>query len=113
MLHVFADRPSRTARLLARQLGGRRAKTLRRVKSGDVLVNWGCKHLTGLLAERKPLEIKVLQQWITGTKYKELELLADAGLRVPAFARIPSEGWLGRKEHHMFSLALFATPRIL
>jgi len=93
MIYVFADRPSRSARLLSKLLGAKRLTSPRKLSRGDVVINWGSSVEWAVGA-------KVLQASLKANKLVELEALSKKGIPTPSFSTKPKEGWLGRSLHH-------------
>ena len=111
MIHVFCTRKSTSARQLVngiRGLGGpgRRLKRThsRRVRVGDVVVNWGEQYA--------PITGKVLNQALVHNKYRELERMWHGGVLVVPFTRFrPNElGWVGRMFNHRGGSDLLNPP---
>lgn len=94
MWNVFTPLPSKSAKLLATQLGGVKLKRLRPLPIDDVIVNWGSVGYP--FADERV----VFNRVVVGNKLRELEMLAAGGLPVPAHARDSSPGWLPRTFHH-------------
>ena len=100
MIFIYRqDSKSATVVYTALIEAGAEAVRLRRFRDArptarDLVVNWGA------YVEQWPPGWRVLNPRILGNKFRELDILAGAGVPVPPYGRHPDRGWLARLETH-------------
>lgn len=112
MIYVFADRPSRSARVVARILEGKRLRRPIRLKDDSVVLAWGSDVEWASAQQRGT----ILQQNLQLNKLNELIALELDGIRVPPFrfeAPPPQEeGWLPRRVNHSHGRDFLEPPAL-
>jgi hypothetical protein len=111
MIYIYCKRPSESASALVREIL-RRGFRVRRWRGshftptrGDLVVNWGATHPSKFV-------VPTLNPVLIETKFGELKILHEAGVKVPPFSRIRGEerGWVGRIDSHYGGGDLLSPP---
>jgi hypothetical protein len=102
MILIYRRKPSEGAKKLAAEIRalGLKAKASRKPQKADLVVCWGFRYTNGA----------ALNGRVLGNKFKELEKLKAAKIRVPEVSLEPKESFVGRLKHHTGGHDLVTPP---